>query len=321
MKQKRFDITTIGEGNLRLSAPIGEQLAQAKSLNLAIAGAEGNVAGALSQLGWKSGWLSKLPKTALAKRVLNEYQLAGIDTSSIVYTKNQRLATLFVDYALPPRSTDVIFDRKNSAFSTMTPEEVNWDYLLDTKLIHLTGITAALSDSLRNVLSQIVKRAKEAGVKISIDINYREKLWTNEEANHFFMPLVQDADLLFCSQADAEKVFGCSGTNKDKLLKLTKLTNVKMIVMSQGQEGVLAWNGEKVLHNEATVVEILDRIGAGDALAAGVIHGYLQDDFNKGLQYGCLMAALAMSQFGEMVMVDEDELEHLLTSDLRDIVR
>ena len=321
MIQKRFDVTTIGEGNLRLSAPVGEQLAQAKSLNLTIAGAEGNVAGALSQLGWKSAWLSKLPKTTLAKRVLNEYRLAGIDTSSIVYTTDQRLATLFVDYALPPRSTDVIFDRENSAFSTMTPDEVNWDYLLDTKLIHLTGITAALSDSLREVLNQTVKKAKAAGVKISIDINYREKLWTAEEANQFFMPLVQDADLLFCSQADAEKVFGCSGTNKDKLLKLTKLTNAQMIVMSQSQDGVLAWDGNTVLSNEAAKVEILDRIGAGDALAAGVIHGYLQEDFNKGLQYGCLMAALAMSQFGEMVMVDKGELEHLLNSELRDIVR
>ncbi len=317
----RFDVTTIGEGNLRLSAPVGEMLAQAKSLNLAIAGAEGNVAGALSQLGWKSAWLSKLPKTALGKRVLNEYHLAGIDTSSIVYTEDQRLATLFVDYALPPRSTNVIFDRKNSAFSTMTIEDVDWNYLLDTNLIHLTGITAALSDSLREVLTLSVQKAKQAGVKISIDINYREKLWTAQEANQFFMPLVQDADLLFCSQADAEKVFGCSGTHKDKLLGLSKLSNSKNIVMSQGQEGVLAWRENTVLSNEAATVEILDRIGAGDALAAGVIHGYLQDDFVKGLRYGCLMAALAMSQFGEMVMVDKDELERLLTSDLRDIVR
>lgn len=317
----RFDVTTLGEGNLRLSVPAGEQLELASSLNLAVAGAEGNVVGALARLGWQTGWVSKLPSSVLAKRVLNDYRIAGTDTSAVVFSGDERLATLFVEYAVAPRATTVIFDRKNSAFSQMTLNDVNWDYLLDTRLIHLTGITAALSDSLREVLSEIVKRAKEAGSKLSLDINYRERLWSAKEAKSFLEPLLQDIDLLFCSQADAERVFECQGASKDILLQLAKKTAAKHVVMSRASEAVLAWDSQKLISSAAKTVTIIDRIGAGDALAAGVLHGYLEDDFAKGLEFGCSMAALAMSQFGEMVLTTRSELERLLLGGAHDILR
>ncbi|MEM7737917.1 MAG: sugar kinase [Deinococcota bacterium] len=317
----RFDVTTIGEGNLRLSVPAGEQLEHATNLNLAVAGAEGNVAGALAHLGWQTGWVSKLPQTSLAKRVLNTYKLAGLDTSAVCFSKDERLATLFVEYAAKPRVTNVIFDRQYSAFSQLTRSDVNWEYLLDTRLIHLTGITAALSDQTRTVLVELVARAKQAGVAISFDVNYREKLWSLADARAVLMPLVDGANLLFCSQADAARVFGCAASANDSLLKLAKLTNAKHIVMSCADQGILAWNGQQILKSPAKEVEMIDRIGAGDGLAAGVLHGYLHGDFVKGLEFGCIMAALAISQFGEMVLTTDEELEALSLNEHQDIVR
>ncbi len=327
MTKARFDVTTIGEGSLRLSVPAGDQLERATNLNLAISGTEGNVVGALGNLGWKTAWFSKLPKTALGKRVLNEYRLAAIDTSEVVWAENERLATVFVEYAVTPRLTNVVFDRNLSAFSQMTAQDVNWDYLLDTQLIHLTGITASLSDSLQTILTELVKRASQKGIKLSFDVNYREKLWSTEQAHKVLLPLVKASDLLFCSQADAEKVFGCTGSPEDKLLQLSKQTQAQHIVMSCGSEGVIAWDGQHVLSQPAKDVDIIDRIGAGDGLPAGVIHGYLKTDFSGrkdfdvALEYGCTMAALAMSQFGELISCSAEHLDSYLKGPKNDISR
>ena len=323
----RFDLTTIGEGSLRLSVPEGQSLERATNLNLAIAGSEANVAGALSSLGHKTAWFSKLPKTSLGRRVLNEYRTAGIETSEVIFVEDERLATLFVEYAVKPRPINVIFDRKQSAFSKISQEDINWDYLLDTRILHLTGITAALSEGLQNILADLVVKAKERNVLLSFDVNYREKLWSKEQAARVLVPLVQEAELLFCSQADAEKVFDCPGSPKDKLLQLLKKTQAKFIIMSCANDGVLAWDGQTTLSVPARDVRIIDRIGAGDALAAGVIHSHLntafstQREFEKALHYGTTMAALAMSQFGEMVLCSEEQLEQFVQGESYDIVR
>ena len=320
-KSPRFDVTTIGEGNLRFSVPAGEQLELAHSMNLAVAGSEGNVAGALAHLGWNTGWVSRMPPSILSKRVLNDYRLAGVDTSAVVSAPGERLATLFVDYAAPPRPTQVIFDRKDSAFTRMTLEEVNWDYLLDTRMIHLTGITVALSENLREILTGLVRRAKTLGIALSFDINYRERLWTLEDARRTLLPFIEKSDLLLCSHDDACNVLECQGTPKDALLQLVKKAGAEHVVMSVGDKGVLAWDGERILEVPAKPVTIIDRIGAGDALAAGVLHGVLQGGFAGGLEHGCTMAALAMSQFGEMVLTTNEDLKALNTQALKDIVR
>ncbi len=323
----RFDLTTIGEGNLRLSVPEGQLLERASSLNVAVAGSEGNVSGALASLGHKTAWFSKLPKTSLGRRVLNEYRIAGIDTSEVVFAKDERLATLFVEYAVKPRPINVIFDRKQSAFSQISREDINWDYLLDTRVLHLTGITAALSEGLQAILAELVTKAKELGVLVSFDVNYREKLWAKAQATKVLKQLVQGAELLFCSQTDAEKVFGCSGSSKDRLLQLAKKTEVKFIIMSCADEGVLAWDGQSILSAASSDVQMIDRIGAGDALAAGVLHSYLntsfttREKFEKALYYGTTMAALAMSQFGEMVLCSAEQLEHFVQGERYDIAR
>ncbi|KAA3665248.1 MAG: sugar kinase [Chloroflexi bacterium] len=308
----RFDVTTIGEASLRMSVPIGMRLETARQFDVHIAGAEANVTGALSRLRWQCGWVSRLPDTPIGYRVRQSFTSAGLDLSAVNWTDDGNLASLYVEYADAPRVTQVFFNRKHSCFTRMKAEQVDWSYLLDTRLLHLTGITTALSPSCENIVAEATRLAREKNVPISFDVNYRKKLWSIERAREALLPMIQDVDLLFCSERDAQKVFGCDGALRGKISQLTEQCNAKKIVMSRGDAGLTGYDGEMFITEDAVNVKILDRIGAGDALAAGVIHGWLQGDFAKGLRYGVTMAALALSQYGDMVITSSQELEALI---------
>ncbi|MBP2079444.1 sugar kinase [Oceanobacillus polygoni] len=316
-----FDVTTIGEGSLRLSVPAGKRLNLASSFEIGVSGAEGNVVGCLSRLGWKTGWISCLPETPVGKRVRNEYRSHGINVDQIIWSDQFRLATLYVEYAAPPRSTKVIFDRKNTCFTNILKEDVDWSYLLDSKIIHLTGITVALSENTKIIVQESIKRAHEAGVPISFDVNYRSTLWEVEEAYETMLPMIQNVEVLFCSKRDAESVFGCEGNDHEIIRQLQKISNANKLVMSRGAAGVVGLEDGVIYEEPAPEVVIIDRIGAGDGLAGGVLHGWLERDFVKGLKYGVLTAALALSQYGEVVNTNEKELNGLLESRGADIVR
>src|SRR5699024_4327851 len=237
---KSFDVTTIGEGNIRLSVDAGNRLNTASEFQVGISGAEANVVGGLSRLGWNTGWVSALPETPLGKRIRNEYRSHGINVDGIFWSQDHRVATLFVEYAKEPRSTKVLFDRENTSFTNIKTEQVDWDYLLDTKIIHLTGITVPLSNNTLQISNEAIKKARENKIKISFDVNYRSNLWSSvEKAHDTLLPLIQDVELLFCSRRDAEKLFNCSGTDEEKIKGLKKLTNAKKVIMSRGDEGVL----------------------------------------------------------------------------------
>ena len=319
--RSRFDLTTIGEGSIKLSVPKGRLLETARSLDVHISGAEANVSGALSRLGWRCGWISRLPRGPLGRRITHAYLPTGLDLSAVDWANDARLATLFVEYAAAPASTQVIFDRADSAFSKITPEHIDWDYLLDTRLIHLTGITAALSDSCRAVLTTAARRAKERGVPLSFDVNYRRRLWSAAEAERTLLPLMQGVEMLFCKHADAQEVFGLQGTPREAAEQLQRMSGARIVVLSVGAAGVTAWDGEVWWEEAAKAVDIVDRIGAGDALAAGVMHGWLQGNLAAGLQYGTAMAALALSHFGEIVLTTPEELDRLAAGGSGELVR
>lgn len=320
---KRFNVTTIGEGNIRLSVGVGERINTAKEFQVGISGAEANVVGGLSRLGWKTGWVSSLPETPIGKRIRNEYRSHGINVEGIYWTQGHRVATLFVEYARQPRSTKVIFDRENTCFTNIDSEQVDWEYLLDAEIIHLTGITVPLSENTMQVTREAIDRARSNNVKISFDINYRSNLWSSaEEAYETLLPLIQNVEILFCSKRDAQTVFRCSGTDEEIIKQIQDLSNANKVVMSRGAEGVTGLEKSSIYSEEAREVVIIDRIGAGDGLAAGVLHGWLQGDFAKGLKYGMVTAALALSQYGEIVNTNVKELNQLLNEEnIKDIVR
>lgn len=308
----RFDITTIGESMLRYSVPPGERLELAAQLDVHVAGAESNVASLLSRLGRRCGYISALPSTALGRLVANHLQIAGVDFSSTVWTQDERLGTYYVEFAVPPRATQVIYDRAGSAFAQLTREEVNWDYLLDTRLLHLTGITPALSSSCRDLAIEAVQRAENRGIAVSLDVNYREKLWAPEQAADTLKLLLSNASVFLCSEQDARRVFGFDGAPQEVVQQLATLTSARSIILTLSDRGVLGWDGTDWYEQSAADVTIIDRIGAGDALAAGIIHGWLEDDLPAGLRYGTILAALALSQQGDMVVTTPEEVASLL---------
>lgn len=314
MPSALFDLTTIGETMLRLSVPAGERLELADSLAARPGGAESNVAALLARLGLRTAWCGALPESPLGRLVANHLRLAGVDLGGVAWCAAGRLGTYYVEFATPPRPTQVIYDRADSCAARLTPDGVAWDSLLDTRLLHLTGITPALSASSREIVSEAQGRARRAGIPISFDVNYRAKLWSPAAAMATLTPLMRGADLLFCSRADAARVFGISGRDEEMVAALGERMETGVTVMSIGEGGVLAWDGREILHAPAVPATIIDRPGAGDALAAGVIFGWLHGDLALGLRYGTLLAALALSQYGDMVVTTRAEVESLLAS-------
>ena len=309
----RFDLTTLGEGQLRLCVPAGTRLERADRFDVYVSGTEGNVASTLARLGRRTGWLSALPDSPLGRRVATELRTAGVDLAAVRWAEG-RLATYYVEYAVPPRSIQVWFDRRDSCFSRLTPEEVDWEYLLDTRLLHLTGITLALPGPQALVL-EAVRRARDAGVPVSFDMNYRARLWSPEEARRVARPLVADVDALFCSLGDAITVLGMAPGEPEQVLRaMGEITGARHLVMSMGGDGLLGWDraADTVANVPAREVVILDRIGAGDAMVAGVLHGILAHDFARGLNYGAVCAALSLSSYGDQLILDGRELERLV---------
>lgn len=309
----RFDLSTLGEGQLRLCVPAGTRLERADRFDAYVSGTEGNVASTLARLGRRTGWLSALPDSPLGRRVATELRTAGVDLSAVRWAEG-RLATYYVEYAVPPRSIQVWFDRRDSCFSRLTPDEVDWPYLLDTRLLHLSGITLALPGPQALVL-EAVRRARDAGVPVSFDMNYRARLWSPAEARRVARPLVADVDALFCSLGDAITVLGMAPGEPEEVLRaMGEITGAQHLVMSMGGDGLLGWDraANTVAHVPAREVVILDRIGAGDAMVAGVLHGILAHDFARGLHYGAVCAALSLSSYGDQLILDGRELERLV---------
>jgi len=317
----RFDVTTIGEGQLRYSVPAGIRLEEANRLHVNISGTEANVTGLLSRLDWSCGWVSRLPNTPMGRRVYNRFHLLGLDLSAVTWSNGHRVATYYVEYAQPPRSTQVYYDRADTCFTNISPEHIDWDYLLNTQLLHLSGLTAPLSPSILAIMLEAVDRANAAGVAVSFDMNYRSRLWSPEDAAATVSPILEKVDLLFFGRSDAKILFGIDGTPQEIVEQLGQRTKASHIITSMSSDGIIGWDRSNFYLEPARPVVIIDRIGAGDGMVAGVIDGWLQNNFELGLKTGAMTAALALSQWGDQVMTNREELQMLLGSEWVGITR
>ena len=308
MSDPSFDVTTLGEMLVRFSVPSGKRLENASQLDVYPAGAEANVVTLLARLERQTCWIGALPDNPLGRLAVNALRAAGVDTRGVINKDHGRMGTYYVEFGEPPRGIQVTYDRAHSCAMELQTNEVNWDLLLDTRLLHLTGITAALSPSCLEILTQAIQRAKECNVAVSFDINYRQKLWSESDAAQTLLPLIQGVEILFCSQADAKRLFHCAGSIHEVAQGMLELSKAKYVVISFADQGALLWDGKEWKQEPARPTRIIDRLGAGDALAAGVIHGWLNDDLSAGLRYGVTLAALALSQAGDMVITNKSEL-------------
>ena len=247
--------------------------------------------------------------------------MAGVDLSAVSWQDEGRVGTYYVEYSGAPRGIQVTYDRAGSCAAQLTPEQIDWDYLLDTRLLHLTGITPALSPGCRAIAAEAVRRAGQSDVPVSLDVNYRQRLWDETTAAATLLRLTPGVELLFCAQGDAQRLFGCKGSPEAMLEQLVDRTDARTIVLSVGEAGVVAWDRVHFYSEPAVEVDVIDRIGAGDALAAGVIHGWLDGDLATGLRMGTVLAALALSQHGDMVVTNRAELRSLLTTPRPSMIR
>ena len=310
----RFDVTTTGEAMARLSVPPGVRLEIADKLDMRPGGAEANLAVALARMGRNAAWMGALPNSPLGRFMANHMRVAGVDLDGVYWSNTDRLGTYYVEFAAPPRATQVIYDRADSCAARMTPDQVNWDLLLDTRLLHLTGITPPLSAGTSAIVKEGFARARAANIPISFDVNYRQKLWSEQAAAEFIIPLVKGIDLFFCGRSDAKRVMGVSGEPEMVVRRMAEITEAKLVVMSLADQGVIAFDGGQIYHEPAKPVQIIDRPGAGDALAAGIIHGWLDGNLQLGLKMGVVMAALALSQHGDMLITTPEEVASLVQS-------
>lgn len=316
-----LDVFTLGEAMLRLSAPIGESLETVPKFDVHVAGSEANVASALSQLGRSVVWASRVPDSVLGRRVLSSLQAVGVDCSSVSLSERARLGTYFVDIQSDPRPTTVVYDRAGSAASDMAVDDVDWNRVSEARVIHLSGITPALSASLAEVAKALAAQARTSDSLLTFDVNYRAKLWSPREAERGLSGLLEVADVVVCGRDDANEVFGIEDQLPEMARRISERFSVGSVVVTAGSGGTFWQHGTESGHVPAVPVRIIDRLGAGDAFMAGLVDGLLDDDLPGGVARGAALAAVALTTVGDQIRVNRPEMLSLMATEGRDVHR
>ena len=332
-----FDVVTFGEAMIRLSPPHFERLEQANSLDLRIGGGELNVAVGVSRLGLRSTWVSRLPNNALGKLMENRVRQAGVDTSNLIWSGDGRVGLYFLEFGAAPRASSVLYDRAHSAISAVKPGEIDWARVLQgARWFHTSGITPALSDSAAAVTLEALKAAKQAGVTVSYDLNYRGKLWSPHKAQAVQEPMMEFVDVLMTTEEDTKVVFkiAASGQGDDKgfaevsgesykdvARQLQARFKFKAVAITL-RENPLVWRNTwtaiayadgQYFDDVKYELEIVDRLGGGDAFSAGFIYGCLtKNSYADAVRYGNAFSALKHSVPGDFNWATLQEVESLL---------
>lgn len=307
-----IDVVTFGETMIRLSPPSHQRIEATDLLECRVGGSESNTAVALARLGRSVSWWSKLPDNPLGRKVEASVRRWGVDVSSIIWSDSGRAGLYFIEFGSPPRPHHVHYDRAHTAISTLRPEEVDWPVVHAARHLHVSGITVALSESCAETVTYAVKDAATRGMSVSLDVNYRSKLWSAQQAREALTPIVRGLDLLFCTLGDASNVFGISGSPIEVARRLQDRLGARTVVVTGSPSHVVAAHGETLIRTDVIQSREVDRVGAGDAGNAGILHGYLDGDLELGLRYGCAMAALKQTMPGDELIVAKSEIEALV---------
>ena len=303
-----YDLTTFGEAQIRLTVPRGDRLATCRELRLTPAGSEANVAGLLAQLGRRTAFASVIPRGDLGQRFIEEYRGVGIDLAHCL-RGDGRMSLYFMEPGDPPLPAKVTYDRLYTDSREITPETFDWDALIDTRVLFVTGITAALTESTGRTVAYAVGEAARRGVKVALDVNYRALLWTPEKARSVLEPLLERVSILFCSRLDGVKVFGLEGDGPAVNAALRDRYRLDHVVSTDSTAGCYysGVEGQRIYTVEP--VRVTDRPGAGDAFVGGTLHGFLSDNVMEGVGYGLRTSKLALTHYGDLVHVTPSELQ------------
>ncbi len=312
---KLYDVATFGETMLRLAAPGCGRLEEAVTLDVRVGGSESNTAVALSRLGFKVAWWSKLPANPMGRRIENEIRRWGVTTDAVIWdeTPQARAGLYFLDFGAPPRGTDVYYDRAASSASHITAHEMDLPNcpIGQSRLLHLSGITPALSPYALKATTHAMALAKRSGTPVSFDVNYRAKLWSPSAAREALEPLMSGIDLLICPLADAVNIFSIHAGGIDTAAEFRERYNLSSVVITMGGDGAAAIDSEGKVYTAEPykLTHVVDRVGAGDAFNAGVLMGWLAGDMQEGLKYGLAMSALKHTIPGDLLISTRAEID------------
>ncbi len=320
----QHDLIGLGEVMLRLAARPPQRLEQASDLDVQIGGTEANVAAACARLGLRTAVISVLPaEHAWGDRTVRELTGHGVDCRGILRRPGQRMGLYFIEYGMAPRPVRILYDRRDSAFSRLVAEDVDWALVRDARLVHLTGVTAAMGSNVRDVVRRAIAEADGAGVPVSFDVNYRSRLWSPKEARDFLAEILPRVRYLFIGADDAATVFELEGSPERVLEGLHPLAPAATIALTLGEAGSAVLTAGRIHRpSRRYLVSVVDRVGAGDAFAAGFLWATLIGrDAQQAVDAATALAALKCTIWGDVPLVSRAELEELLATDSTEIRR
>lgn len=309
-----YDVVAIGEVMLRLASRPPTRLEQARELDVSFGGTEANVLCALARVGLKTAWISALPQNPWGERCARELRGHGVDTGHVVWRVRGRIGTYFVEYGVAPRPVRVLYDRQESSFTTLAEDEIDWEVVRRSRVVHLTGITPALGETPRGLMERAVEEAHAGGAFVSFDVNYRAALWPPDEAGTYLESLLPRVQLLFAGSEDARRLFGFQGEPEAVAESLRRRAPKAIIALTLGDQGSVVLADR--VHRPTRLYQldaVADRVGAGDAFAAGFLYGLLQShDVQYAQDCGTALAALKCTIWGDVALVRPGEVEELM---------
>jgi 2-dehydro-3-deoxygluconokinase len=325
---KRF--VGFGELMLRLDPVGARRIRQADQFEVRFTGAEANVAVSLAGFGVAASVVSKVPDTDLGLACVDSIRRFGVNTDH-VRRGGPRLGLLYVESGAAQRPSTVIYDRAGSSFAEAAPDDYEWDEILaDATWLHFSGTAPALGGGVVAILEQALATARRLGVTVSCDLNYRSRLWSPEKAGSVLACLMPWVDVLFGSGDDAARVFGVDATmntsaeERGRVIaaRLAERFGLKLVATSLRETvgaSAATWGGmvfdghDHHVSRRYAIGPIVDRIGVGDAFAAGLIYGRLVGfETRRCVEFAAAAACLKHSIPGDFNLVSVPEVEALL---------
>lgn len=325
--KKEFDLLSMGEIMLRLSPPDNERITRGSTFSKQAGGAELNSATGAAMLGLRCGIISKLPANDLGMYIKNNVRLSGVSDDYLVYDSDSdaRLGVYYYENGAYPRKPRIVYDRKNASMNKISVEDYDEQLYNAARCFHTSGITLALSPQVRETAVEMIKRFKAQGTMISFDVNFRGNLWTGAEAKACIESILPYVDIFFCSEDTARLTFLKEGDAKTIMKSFTEeypisiVASTQRIVHSPKRHtfGSMIYSAsEDRFYEEAPYsdIEVVDRIGSGDAYISGVLYGLLakEGDYQRALEYGNAVSALKNTIPGDLLCTDLKEIEGII---------
>ena len=331
-------VVTMGEMMLRLMPVGNKRFEQADSFEAYYGGDESIVATQIARFGIGSRYITKLPNNPFGNIVINKLREQGVDTSYIAFG-GERLGLNFYENGVSMRPSQVIYDRKHSAISQALPEDFNFNEIFsDADWFHVAGITPAISKQAAKLTKIAMESAKKNNLTVSVDLNYRSKLWSPEEAQSVMIPLMRFVDICIGNEEDAELVLGMPPSNTDvhgaKLdvdgyrelfLNMKKRFGFKMIASTLRESysasdngwSALLFDGEEFYYTKKYNIHLVDRGGGGASFAAGLIYGKLNNyPLDKIGEFAIAASALKQTIIGDFNLISLEEVFSLMDGNI-----